>query len=311
MPNETPDRKGKGTLPDPVSYRDVLDNLFDGIYFVDRERKITFWNKAAERITGFTAEEVFGRSCSDGILNHVDGEGNGLCLGLCPLAQSLADGQVREANVFLHHKDGHRVSVAVRVSPVRSPGGRVVGAVEVFAENSHRLAEVREKDELRRLALLDPLTEVGNRRFLEMALSGAIEEVRRHDRPVGLLFADIDHFKAVNDAFGHEAGDRALRAVARTFSECVRSHDVVGRWGGEEFLVILKDISGKDLVGLAEKLRVLARRIFFGDEDEVSLSLSFGATLLKPDDSPQSAVERADGLMYRSKSAGRDRVTLG
>jgi PAS domain S-box-containing protein len=92
-------------------YAVILGNIHEGVYFVDSERKITFWNKGAERITGYTEGEVVGHFCYDNILKHVNDEGLHLCLGGCPLHQTLSDGQGREALVYLHHKEGYRVPV--------------------------------------------------------------------------------------------------------------------------------------------------------------------------------------------------------
>ncbi len=95
-------------------YREILDNLYDGVYFVDRERVVNYWNKGAERISGYSAEAMIGHSCSDHLLNHVDADGVSLCQDRCPLAACMSDGLPREAEVFLHHADGHRVPVLVR-----------------------------------------------------------------------------------------------------------------------------------------------------------------------------------------------------
>lgn len=110
----------------------TLQHSAEGVYFVDREGQIVFWNKAAERITGFSAEEVIGRRCAANLLMHVDEGGNGLCKKLCPLAATLKDGTSREAEVFLHHKNGHRVPVLLRVKPMKDERGSVVGGIQFF-----------------------------------------------------------------------------------------------------------------------------------------------------------------------------------
>ena len=113
-------------------YQDLLDQISDGVYFVTRDRRITYWNGGAERITGFIAEEVLGDSCSEGMLCHIDDTGRLLCLHGCPLAAVMTDGKPREALVYLHHKDGHRVPVPVRGSALRNRAGAIVGSVEAF-----------------------------------------------------------------------------------------------------------------------------------------------------------------------------------
>ena len=120
------------------SYEKIIENLYDGLYFVDRNRLITYWNKAAERISGYTAKEVVGKSCHDNILTHVDGDGNNLCLDLCPLAQTIADQEVREVEIYMHHKDGHRVPVSVRTSTLTDDEGNVIGGIELFTDISSR-----------------------------------------------------------------------------------------------------------------------------------------------------------------------------
>ena len=116
------------------SYERIIENLHDGLYFVDRDRVITYWNKAAEQISGFTANEVVGKSCSDNILTHVDSEGNSLCTGECPLAATIVDGNPREAEVYMHHKGGHRIPVSVRVSILTDRDGIIIGGIELFTD---------------------------------------------------------------------------------------------------------------------------------------------------------------------------------
>ena len=213
-------------------YKRILDSLYDGVYLVDPDRRITYWNWGAERITGYRADEAVGRRCQDDFLVHVDDRGNSLCLDGCPLSWTMANGQPQETEVYLQHKDGYRVPISVRATPIRDETGRVVGAVEVFSDNSRLAAMTDLNKELRQLSLLDPLTEIGNRRFLEQQLMGRLNEQDRYGWRVGVLFVDVDHFKEVNDRNDHIVGDRVIRMVARTLANGIRSFDTVGRWGG-------------------------------------------------------------------------------
>ena len=117
---------------DKKFYQDLLDKMSDGVYFVTVDRNITYWNSGAERITGYGADEVLGHSCGEGLLRHVTGAGRQLCLHGCPLLAVMEDGKPRKAQVYLHHKDGHRVPVTVRGQALRFPDGQIVGSVEVF-----------------------------------------------------------------------------------------------------------------------------------------------------------------------------------
>lgn len=119
----------------PDVHRDILDQMYDGVYLVDTSRSILYWNQGAERISGFRADEVLGKRCSDNILMHVTDDGTNLCLNGCPLAATMEDGQLRESEIYLHHKEGHRVPVLVRTAPLRDAGGKTIGGAEVFSDN--------------------------------------------------------------------------------------------------------------------------------------------------------------------------------
>ncbi len=173
----------------------IVDSLHDGLYIVDRDRKILYWNKAAEKISGFAAAEVVGRFCSDNILTHVDAEGESLCLGRCPLAASIADRQPREAEVYLHHKDGHRIPVSVRVSPLTDAKDNMIGGIELFSDITNQSANALRVKELEKLALLDRLTQLSNRNYIEKEIQSRFDEKKRFNVPFGILFMDIDHFE--------------------------------------------------------------------------------------------------------------------
>jgi diguanylate cyclase (GGDEF)-like protein/PAS domain S-box-containing protein len=294
-------------------FKAIIDNLYDGVYFVDRDRVITYWNKGAERITGYPASQTLGRACRDNLLNHVTANGVQLCLNNCPLAAAMEDGNEREAEVFVHHADGHRVPIVIRASPIRDRNGEIIGAVESFSNNSDMMDTRGKLRALRREVTIDALTGVGNRRFLEGRLSAVIAEYQNSTGAAGLLFMDVDHFKLVNDTFGHNTGDMVLRMVAKTLRLALRTTDTVGRWGGEEFIAILYEIQDEDgLRAAAEKVRTLVEcsRLDL-KEKRLAVTISIGGTLLQPGDTPEQLVQRADELMYQSKQAGRNRVTIG
>jgi diguanylate cyclase (GGDEF)-like protein/PAS domain S-box-containing protein len=293
-------------------YKSVLDNIDDGVYFVDRDRRISYWSQGAERITGYPSEAVLGRSCADGILVHVDGSGISLCQSGCLLAATMEDGEPRQAHLYLHHSEGHRLPVVVRSTPIRGPSGEVEGAVETFSDNSRLQTALKRVHELSAAVVRDPLTGIGNRRSVESQLKDCLAECRRSGRRMGALFVDIDHFKAVNDNYGHDVGDQVLKMVANTLKRNLRVSDVIGRWGGEEFVAVIKGIEEARLLVTAEKLRMLVANSFLDLQgDPLGVTISLGATLTHPEDTPKTLVKRADSLLYRSKTEGRNRVTFG
>lgn len=290
---------------------DFVNHLPDGFYALDTKRKITFWNRAAERITGYSAEEVIGRSCSDNILVHVDENGRSLCRGNCPVAATLKDGRSREAEVYLRHKDGHRVPVWVRATRLKDDQGRTIGSAELFSDLSFRRSRLLRIRELEKLALLDPLTQLSNRRHLEAELNARLEEKRRYGLSFGLMFLDVDHFKLFNDTYGHDAGDLALRTVANNLMSSARPFDLFGRWGGEEFLGLIRNVEIEGVGRIAERYRMLVENSQIPiDGNYAMITVSIGATVATDEDTNATLVKRADDLMYRSKAEGRNRVTI-
>lgn len=297
---------------DPKFYKDLLDHMSDGVYFVDRDRRILYWNEGAFRLTGYKAEELMGRRCQDDILCHVDAAGHRLCQDGCPLTASLDDGRSHEAQVFLRHKQGRRVPVTVRVQPIRTEDGSVIGAVEVFSDDTARHEARRKTDEMERLAFLDQVTQLPNRRYAEIAVQTALSEYQVHKDPFGVLVIDLDRFKEINDSFGHATGDRALQEVAKTLTGTLRTTDIVGRWGGDEFIAVVRHVNNQILRNLAERCCVLVAQTSFPSSDgsTVSMSVSIGATLVLPDETAEGLIKRADELMYQSKTNGRGRASM-
>jgi diguanylate cyclase (GGDEF)-like protein/PAS domain S-box-containing protein len=260
-------------------------------------------------MTGYKAEELVGRCCQDDILCHVDALGQNLCQQGCPLTASVIDGQVHEANVFLRHKQGGRVPVSVRVQPMRGANGSIVGAVEVFSKNSAFRETQRRIEAMERLALLDHLTQLPNRRYLEMSLRMALSEYEVHKDPLGLLLFDLDEFKQINDRLGHASGDGALRAVAKTLTGSLRPADTVGRWGGDEFLAIVRNVNEAVMKTTEERcVAQVAQTSFPGrDSASITLSVSVGSVLVRPGLCVDELLQQADESMYLDKAKGRIR----
>jgi diguanylate cyclase (GGDEF)-like protein/PAS domain S-box-containing protein len=174
-------------------------------------------------------------------------------------------------------------------------------------------AELAERaGELERLAYTDPLTGVANRRAADEHLRRAVAQVRRHGGGLGVALADLDRFKVINDAHGHQGGDAALCEVAARMRKRLREEDLLGRWGGEEFLLIAPATGPSGVEALAEELRaaVAAAPVAYG-ERSIPVTVSIGWTTWDDDDSPEMLVARADRALYAAKEAGRDTVRGG
>ncbi|MCG2799686.1 MAG: sensor domain-containing diguanylate cyclase [Cellulomonas sp.] len=295
----------------PVDPAAVLAALNDGVYLVDRDRRITYWNLAASEISGFPACEVVGSRCADGILNHVDASGRQLCGEHCPLQLTMQDGRSRTVQVFLHHKSGRLRPVQVTSVALVDDDGRIVGAAETFRDDSAHRADRERAAHLERLSLQDPLTGLANRRYLETCLATRFGRLAADGSRFGVLMLDLDHFKRVNDSHGHETGDEALRTLARTLELGVRPGDSVVRFGGEEFVVVTPVDDADRLVAVAERLRELVRGTSVrAGEVKLTVTVSIGVTMARPGDDATTLLERADSGLLSAKRAGRDRVVL-
>jgi diguanylate cyclase (GGDEF)-like protein/PAS domain S-box-containing protein len=295
------------TYPGSV-YVDLLEQVSDGVYFVNTARRITYWNTGAVQLTGYTPEEVLGRRCSSGLLRHVDDTGCELCQTGCPLAAVMADGSPRSADVYLHHKDGHRVAVTVRGHPLTDPDGRIVGSAEVFSVRPN--SSYADFGRRSVTSSEDPVTGLPARRLGEFHLATLAAAVTAGDATLGMIFVDVDHFKAINDTHGHRAGDQVLRMVGRSMATALRRGDLPIRWGGEEFLALLPGADARGLAAAAERVRMLVANSWLDHAGtRLRVTVSLGTTLARPGESPADLVERADRLMYQSKRAGRNQVT--
>jgi diguanylate cyclase (GGDEF)-like protein/PAS domain S-box-containing protein len=290
-------------------HEQILEHIADGIYFVDRDRTIAYWNRGAERLTGYQAADVVGRRCFDNLLAHVDVDGHGLCDGRCPLVAAVADGCDHEAEVWLRHRDGSRRPVRVRTSPIRARDGAIIGAVEIFDDATELLAARRKAAAAERDALLDDLTTLPNRRFLNMMLAARVEDAARYGDSFALLMVDVDRFKGVNDLYGHTVGDEALRVVGATLWGAIREGDFAARWGGEEFVVLAQHTGAPEAMALAERLRAMVGSALISvPGGTLVVTASIGVATALPGEPADDVLARADAALFTAKRAGRNRA---
>lgn len=287
-------------------YQNILDNMYEGVYILDLNLKIRYWSKGAEGLSGFKASEVIGTSCSENILMHTDKKGQRLCgTSSCVAARVLKVKSIQKDEIFLNHKKGHRLLVVTRAFPAYDLKGRLTGVVEIFSNMSTQVMLDNKTKELQKFAMVDSLTGVSNRRYLEMQLESRLERLRRYKWPFSVFFIDIDGFKKINDTFGHDAGDKVLKVVAGTLQQGIRSYDLLSRWGGEEFVISIENINKEDMNVMGNKLcRLVSSSYIREKDDNIQVTISVGATLAGKEDTIDSLVKRADTLMYRCKARG-------
>lgn len=296
---------------DRDQYQSILDHVSDGVYTLDGRRHILQWNRGAEELTGYSAAEVVGRSCSDNVLVHIDGAGKCLCKSGCPVSATLADGQERQADVFLHHKDGHRVPVRVSVIPLRDASGKVVAAVETFHANSEIIGLRRSVEKLKQWSQIDLETGIAGRRAAEAALNARVEEMRRFGWSFAILLAEIDFYNSFKENLSAEMLSRLVRMVGRSLKSSLRPFDVAGRWENNEFLLVLANVGLDELPAIAERCRMLVEASFLHTPvGPLGATVSLGGTAVEERDNSETLLRRAQVCLLESRNCGRNRATL-
>ena len=219
-----------------------------------------------------------------------------------PLRRAVAENRVipaMELEVWL--PSGRRWWAEITGAPLRDAGNRIIGGLAVVVDISERK---RLEAELRRLAITDPLTGVFNRRHLEWVMTTEIDRAQRYARPLALIMFDLDHFKRINDVFGHGQGDAVLKGVVARVRERLRQSDVFARWGGEEFLILMPETALPPALALAESLRAALRDAPFSGIGRVTAS--FGVAEYRPPETADQWLKRVDERVYQVKRDGRD-----
>lgn len=289
----------------PYFFRGLVEYSPDGIVVVDEDGYIVFANKSCERLLGYAEEELVGYTVdvlvpSDKRPQHARHRKEAM-IGMEP--RSMGRLMFLEART----KSGTCIPVEIALTPLASDHGEFVVATVRDAKRQRTLI-----NQLNDLASTDPLTGALNRRSFYKVAERELERKTRYSSSVSVMMIDIDHFKQINDVHGHEAGDKALKAMTRVCLEHLRKNDGFARLGGEEFAIIAPEISLDRAQLLAERLRQALSEIEVAtDTDTFSFTVSMGLTeVADADDEIDTALKRADTALYNAKKSGRNRVII-
>jgi diguanylate cyclase (GGDEF)-like protein/PAS domain S-box-containing protein len=296
---------------DPEVYRAVLENLAIGVYLVDRERRIFLWNDGAENITGRLRQDVLGRACHDDLLMHCDANHTVLCHGGCPLVETMRDGKVREADVFLLHKDGQRVPVHLQVTPIRDAAGGIVGAAESFQERVLLPDLYVHPNERAVHDSVDPLTGISDRHSLLSHVSAGIADLMENHDPFGVLGVVIDNLDQVRLSHGNQAARAVMRVVAQTLYRNLRQADVVGCWSQDGFIALVRNCPAEGLARVAAMLKRVVNTAsvpWWGDH--ISFTVSIGGAVVQTGDTAESLLCRAEAALAITLREGCDHAVI-
>jgi diguanylate cyclase (GGDEF)-like protein/PAS domain S-box-containing protein len=298
--------------PDGGLFMEVLDKFNDGVYLVDEERKIIFWNGAAEKATGYAAEEVVGSFCKDILFRHTNHKGQTLCRADCPLERAFKDLRAREIDLYTYGKNGTKILRRMEFSPLKAASGETVVSVRMLNEANDASSRKRLYEErCRKADHHDKLPSVVDRQYLSRRIEADLMELRRYQWKFGILFVTVDHLDEIITKYGFPYGYRVIRSVTDTIAETVRTSDILGRWNDNEFVVVARNVDLNGLKNLAERIRILVAQsglTFF--KEKLSYTISMGGTMAQWEDTIESLTDRAAIQMHKSVGQGGDVISL-
>jgi len=256
---------------------------------------ITAVSSAYEKLSGYSKEELIGQKIN--IINHPDTPKK----VYKELWSAIEKGNEWKGELQNKDKNGDSYWVEQNIISIKDENNNISSYMSVEVD-------ITAKKELEIISTIDRLTNIANRRKLDEYLSLEAETAQRYDRPLSLFMIDIDHFKKVNDTYGHQIGDYALQSVAKLLKDNIRNTDIVGRFGGEEFMVICPETDQHAASVLAEKLRLEINNYHFETINHITISI--GVAQIQNTNTISEWIERADKALYRAKGEGRNQVAV-
>lgn len=286
----------------------LLESLYDGFYLVDSERNCILWSTGAETLFGVKAAEAMAESWSRARFCKPSTEGEGV---EDQLLRAMRTGKPQCGTLEGRRPTSSEGHLEVQSIPIRDESRGVCGVLELVCDSSVSRRNRGQFRELQLAATRDPLTGVFNRGQLEERLQDLHRDYRRENgKTFSVVYVDLDHFKAINDRLSHSVGDQVLVNVARLLEDELYSGEMVGRYGGEEFVVICPETNLEVAVERAERLRRAIMGASLADREDLRVTASLGVAEIGPKDSIESLKERADAALYDAKRQGRNRTCV-
>ncbi|MEC4768196.1 EAL domain-containing protein [Halomonas sp. CUBES01] len=308
-PIDTRLREAETALKAATEWAQVtLNSIGDAVITTDLASQVTYLNRVAEALTGWSSHEALGKPLEQ-VLALIDG--HTLEPAANPARRAMDENRTvgLAVNCVLVRKDGSQLLIEDSAAPIHDHAGFLQGAVIVFHDACH---STEHSSKLAYQAQHDALTELPNRALFSERLMRAIGLAKRHHHQAALLYMDLDAFKAINDSLGHAIGDCLLQSVAGRLTHCVRSTDTICRQGGDEFVVLLSEIDKpQDAVRIAEKILATLAEAHSISQHELHVTASVGISIYPDHGSDEpTLLNNADTAMYHAKKSGRNKYQL-
>jgi diguanylate cyclase (GGDEF)-like protein len=286
----------------------MLENMYDAVMFIDAAGQITLWNRGAERLTGIAESSICRHLWQPELLHMTDEKGKPIHENECPVYTAVRSGVQSLRRLTIVGRGKRAVAVDAHSIPVGGEDGVMTGAILLFHDASSETSLEQRCLNLYEKATKDPLTQVANRAEFDRVHETFILAHQQQNVPCSLIICDLDRFKRVNDTFGHQAGDDAIKALAGLLRNSCRPGDLVARYGGEEFVMLCADCNNAAAARRAESIR---KALFQMPQQRMNgqpVAASFGVTEIQPGDTPDTMLRRADRALLIAKAQGRNCV---
>jgi diguanylate cyclase (GGDEF)-like protein/putative nucleotidyltransferase with HDIG domain/PAS domain S-box-containing protein len=298
---------GLGTN-DSLHEQKLLENMYDGVIFLGPQLQVMHWNRGAQRLTGINSAGVIQRRFTPGLIHMRDEHGGRVADDQCPVSHAMYTGVQSHRRFVVRSRSGSNLAVDLHIIPVVGPDGSNQGITLLLRDASDEVSLEQRCHHLYEQAIRDPLTQLANRAEFDRAHAIVVEAHRQRRLPCSLIMCDLDHFKEVNDTYGHLAGDEAIKSFARILKSLSHPGDLVARFGGEEFVILCADSNNATATARAEQIRRAFHELPQAIAGGKTCTASFGVTELQPGDTVQTMLNRADRALLMAKQAGRNLV---
>lgn len=286
----------------------LIDNMHDGVVFVDSQATVLLWNTGVERLTGVSSAAACGRTFLPNLMEMCNNREQPIANEDCPVSHAISTGVQWLGRVSIMGRQGRHVAVDLHAIPVRSNDGAIHGATVLLHDVSSETSLEEKCQALHAQVAKDSMTQVANRAEFDRMLCNFVAAHQESNLPCSLVMSDLDHFKSINDTFGHQAGDEAIITFASLLKSMCRSGDLVARYGGEEFAILCADCTNAAAARKAEAIRETLSEMPHSTLGNKSITASFGVTELQPGDTPETMLRRADRALLQAKDQGRNQV---
>jgi len=270
------------------------ENSDAGIFILDKDLKIVIVNKKATEILGYSDKELIGHHDHDVFLKDYI---------RCPICENIKKNYKFEGEITFRKKNGDLIFVNVFTSNVVE-NNKIIDTIITFYDiTTRKILENR----LYLSSITDTLTEIYNRRFIDEELVSSKERADKYGEIFSVIILDIDNFKQINDKYGHLIGDEVLKFIAKYLKGSVRITDIIGRWGGDEFILIIKNVILKESLIIADNLIKNLKTLKVGGVS-VDIKVSIGVSMYKIKEDIKDLIKRVDSALYKAKAKGKNRV---